>query len=80
MVAVHSLHDCKCWRPKSISQESRKVFVGASLPQSPGAPCTLENRYVCVLEPVRVPVVVWVPSPHTRLDRNTILNIQNTVV
>ena len=29
------------WRPKSISQESRKVFVGASLLQSPGTPCIL---------------------------------------
>ena len=53
------------WRPKSISQESSKVFVGASLLQSPGAPCTLESRHVYVLETVRVPVVVWVPHTHT---------------
>ena len=53
------------WRPKSISQESTKVFVGASLLQSPGTPCTLESRHVYVLETVRVPVVVWVPHTHT---------------
>ena len=57
------------WRPKSISQESRKVFVGASLLQSPGTPCTLENPHVWVLETVEVPVVLT--HTHTDTERHT---------